>query len=118
MDYNKLAVDLLLGCSENCADCQYAGDSEFECTIAKLAATAITDLLSRAEAAEARAEKAENIASALCDDFTDFMTSGVHSAAPYCANMRPECVNAHGWCNGDNSVCRGFLPKAAGVKEE
>ena len=70
------------------------------------------------EAAETRAEKAEEIASDLCDDFTDFVTGGVHNAAPYCANMRPECVNAHGWCNGDNSVCRGFLPKAAGVKEE
>lgn len=65
-----------------------------------------------------RAEKAENIASDLCDDFTDFVTGGVHNAAPYCANCRPECVNQRGWCNGDNRVCRGFLPKAAGVKEE
>ena len=60
MDYKKLAADLLSGCEENCADCEYAGDSEFECTIAQLAATAITDLLARAEAAEARAEKAES----------------------------------------------------------
>ena len=82
------------------------------------AATAITDLLARAEAAEKRAEKAENIASDLCDDFTDFVTSGIHNAAPYCANCRPECVNSHGWCNGDNKVCRGFLPKAAAWKEE
>lgn len=59
MDYKKLAADLLSGCEENCADCEYAGDSEFECTIAQLAATAITDLLARAEAAEDRAEKAE-----------------------------------------------------------
>lgn len=59
MDYKKLAADLLSGCKENCADCKYAGDSEFECTIAQLSATAITDLLARAEAAEARAEKAE-----------------------------------------------------------
>ncbi len=65
-----------------------------------------------------RAEKASEIASNLCDDFTDFVTGGVHNAAPYCANQRPECVNAHGWCNGDNSVCRGFLPKAAGIKKE
>ena len=54
MDYKKLAADLLSGCEENCADCEYAGDSEFECTIAQLAATAITDLIARAEAAEAR----------------------------------------------------------------
>lgn len=82
------------------------------------AATAITELLARAEAAEERAEKAENIASDLCDDFTDFVTGGVHNAAPYCANCRPECVNQRGWCNGDNRVCRGFLPKAAGTREE
>lgn len=65
-----------------------------------------------------RAENAAEIASDLCDDFTDFVTGGVHNAAPYCANRRPECVNAHGWCNGDNRVCRGFLPKAAGIKKE
>lgn len=36
MDYKKLAADLLSGCEENCADCEYAGDSEFECTIHRL----------------------------------------------------------------------------------
>lgn len=98
-------------------------------------ATAITELLSRAEAAEARcetlekmvkeyqetiipgyrqrAETAEEIASDLCDDFTDFVTGGIHNAAPYCANLRPECVNAYGLCDGNNRVCRGFMPKAA-----
>lgn len=101
---------------------------------------AIANLLARAEAAEVRcetlekmvkeyqevlipgyrerAEKAENIASDLCDDFTDFVTGGVHNAAPYCVHCRPECVNQRGWCNGNNRVCRGFLPKAARVKEE
>lgn len=64
-----------------------------------------------------RAERAEETASDLCDDFTDFVTGGVHNAAPYCANRRPECVNAYGWCDGDNRVCRGFMPKAAGQKE-
>lgn len=118
MDYKKLAADLLSGCEENCANCEYAGDSEFECTIAQLAATAITDLLARAEAAEARAEKAETIASDLCEDFGDFVTGGIHNAAPYCANKRLECVDVRGWCNGDNKVCRGFLPKAAVWKEE
>lgn len=59
MDYKKLATDLLSACEENCADCKYAGDSEFECTIAELAATAITDLLVRAEAAEKRVEELE-----------------------------------------------------------
>ena len=110
------------------------------CEWMEKAESAIKELLARAEAAEARcetldklvkeyqetivpgyrarAENAENIASDLCDDFTDFVTGGVHNAAPYCANNRQECVNAHGWCNGDNSVCRGFLPKAAGIKKE
>lgn len=67
-----------------------------------------------------RKEKAEveEIASNLCDDFTDFVTGGVYNAAPYCANKRPECVNDRGWCNGDNRVCRGFLPKAARITED
>lgn len=64
-----------------------------------------------------RAERAEETASDLCDDFTDFVTGGVHNAAPYCANRRPKCVNAYGWCDGNNRVCRGFMPKAAGQKE-
>lgn len=67
-----------------------------------------------------RKEKAEveEIASNLCDDFTDFVTGGVYNAAPYCAKKRPECVNDRGWCNGDNCVCRGFLPKAARITED
>ena len=66
-----------------------------------------------------RAERAEETTTDLCDDFRDFVTGGVHNAAPYCDNRRPECVNAHGWCDGDNRVCRGFMPKAAvGRKEE
>ena len=77
----------------------------------KDAATAITYLL-------ARAEVAENIASDLCDDFTDFVTGGVPNAAPFCANRHSECVNTYGWCNGDDKVCRGFMPKAAVQKEE
>ena len=60
-----------------------------------------------------RAETAEAIASDLCDDFTDFVTGGVPNAAPYCANRRPECVNAYGFCDGNNRLCRGFMPKAA-----
>ena len=71
------------------------------------------DLLESAEAAEARAEKAEKIASDLCDDFTDFVTSGIHNAAQYCANRRPECVDGRGWCNVDMKTCLGFYPEAA-----
>lgn len=108
--------------SDLCKECADAGKS-------------IIELLARAEGAEERcetlekmvkeyqeviipgyrrqAEKAENIASDLCDDFTDFVTGGVHNAAPYCANRRPECVNAYGFCDGNNRLCRGFMPKAA-----
>lgn len=146
MDYKKLADDLLSYCHLNCADCEYAGENGLECTIARLSSTAITDLLARSEAAEQhckelekdrdeavhdrmmmeqrvgslveRVEKAEEIASDLCNDFTDFVTGGVHNVAPYCANRRPECVNAYGWCDGDNRVCRGFMPKAAAGKKE
>ena len=114
---------------EHLKECGTYGFKQEECAAA---ASAITDLLARAEAAEAaqetlqkameeykaQAEKAAEIASDLCDDFTDFVVGGVHNAAPYCANRRPECVNAYGWCNGDNSVCRGFLPKSAGIKKE
>lgn len=95
------------------------------------ATTSITDLLARAEAAEARerglqeaivfitrrAEKAEEIASDLCDDFTDFVTSGIHNASPYCANICPECVDGRGWCNMDRKACRGFYPEAARKEE-
>lgn len=45
MDYKKLSDDLLYGCQQNCADCEYAGDHEFECTITKLASSAIANLL-------------------------------------------------------------------------
>lgn len=48
MDYKKLADDLLSYCHLNCADCEYAGENEFECTIARLSSTAITELLARA----------------------------------------------------------------------
>ena len=161
MDYKEKATVLRVCSSrkgERCSHCPAFGQG-WNCmkNAMKDGANAITDLLARAEAAEARvrelettfriekcdsgpecvelgkvrkalavamevaetrAEKAEEIASELCDDFTDFVTGGVHNAAPYCANFRPECVNNRGWCNGDNKVCRGFLPKAAGIKKE
>lgn len=82
------------------------------------AETRIKKLTDALEREQRRAEKAENVASDLCEDFTDFVTGGIHNAAPYCYSCRPECVNAHGWCNGDNNVCRGFLPKAAVWEED
>lgn len=141
MDYKKLIKALkcdgygisqdMDGCSNR--RCKYR-DTDGACNIVSIcldASKAISDLLERAEAAEAkerglqeaiifitrRTEKAEKIASDLCDDFTDFVTSGIHNAAPYCANRRPECVDGWGWCNVDMKTCLGFYPEAA-KKEE
>lgn len=68
MDYKKLIKDLLTGCPENCANCDYSEHTEFNCTINKVAADAIlelyiknkvlnkknSDLQVRAESAEVR----------------------------------------------------------------
>lgn len=59
MDYKKLADDLLSYCHLNCADCEYAGENEFECTIARLSSTAITELLASAETSEERCKELE-----------------------------------------------------------
>lgn len=59
MDYKKLAEDLLSDCHMHCADCEYAGENEFECNIARLSSAAITELLARAEAAEERCKELE-----------------------------------------------------------
>lgn len=94
MDYKELAADLLSGCEENCANCEYAGDSEFECTIAQLAATAITDLLARAEAAETRAEKAERERDAAVADLR------LASDCRTCGNVSPWCIENPDKCKG------------------
>lgn len=59
MDYKKLADDLLSYCHLNCADCEYAGENGFECTIARLSSTAITELLASAETSEERCKELE-----------------------------------------------------------
>lgn len=118
MNYNDLIYTVKCCDIKDCDDCPSKGRTCcMERTMHELA-TALKEEESRADAAEDRAEKAENIASDLCDDFTDFVTGGIHNAAPYCENCRPECVNGRGWCNGDNKVCKGFMPKAAVWKEE
>lgn len=58
MDYKKLVDDLPSYCHLNCSACEYAGDA-LECTIKKLASTAITELLARAEAAKQRCKEME-----------------------------------------------------------
>lgn len=59
VDYKKLADDLLSYCHMHSADCEYAGENEFECTIARLSSRAITELLAREEAAEERCKELE-----------------------------------------------------------
>lgn len=129
MDYNVQAKSLILVAQ------YFEGTGIQETYVQKIykAAESITKLLARAEAAEAllkfwegrckeatlRAEKAERFASNLCDlcdDFTDYVTSGVPNAAPYCANQCQECVNGRGWCTW-GEACRGFYPKAAKRQE-
>ena len=90
MDYKKLTADLLSGCEENCGNCEYVGDSEFECTIAQLAATAITDLLARAEAAESRAEKAERERDAYKEMI--YKERPCAFCAGYTGGWNPECI--------------------------
>lgn len=60
MNYKKLAEDLLSECKESCADCEYAGDIEYECSIMQLAAKAIIELLDCVKTAEAQLKKIEN----------------------------------------------------------
>lgn len=61
MDYKRLVNDLLSECPKHCADCEYSEGVEFNCTIDRVAADAITELLDRAEASEARCETLENV---------------------------------------------------------
>lgn len=99
MDYKKLAADLLSGCEENCADCEYAGDSEFECTIAQLAVTAITDLLSRAEAAERE---------------RDLLLEAMKPNCLLCDSMHPDngnCTEVGGFCTAVPAAHCPLIPK-------
>lgn len=112
MDYKELAADLLSGCEENCADCEYAGDSEFECTIAKLAATAITDLLERSEEAEARAEKAERERDAAISDLTYIARTYPVDlcddlVCQYCKHYQNVNTGCPGWTENDCFEWRG-----------
>lgn len=49
MSYKKLVNDLLSECPKHCADCKYSKGVEFNCTIDKMAAEAITELFGKVE---------------------------------------------------------------------
>lgn len=91
------------------------------------AATVITYLLARAEAAEARAEKAERERDAAVNDISDIFTSidnirervGIYNAdadneiadlcAGYCLNAGPMCYKRGESCKCENFKWRGKL---------
>lgn len=95
MDYKKLAERLkcpqirecpINGKQPSCKKCQHK--------ISKDAATAITDLLARAEAAEARAEKAERERDAAVADLR------LVSDCRTCGNVSPWCIDNPDRCKG------------------
>lgn len=49
MSYKKLVNDLLSECPKYCAACKYSKGVEFNCTIDKMAAEAITELFGKVE---------------------------------------------------------------------
>ncbi len=121
MEYKKLADDLLSGCEENCANCEYAGDSEFECTIAQLASTAITDLLVENQALrnaankfKAQAEKAEKKLAAVGTIYALIADCPPETCREICANHDGVCAK-HAEA-GHYDHCKEF--KWIGVKEE
>ena len=108
IDYNELSADILSGCEQDCADCKYVGENAFECTITQLVAAAITDLLSRVEAAEARAEKAERERDAAVEELENYMVQDVIEGNEPC-----------GICEKASKIpCEVCDPKWSGLKEE
>ena len=91
MDVEKLIKDLRIACAGN------------QHNIMGVAATAITDLLARADAAEARAEKAERERDAAVADLK--LTSDCRV-----------CENLNSWCSENPDKCKGW--KWRGQKEE
>lgn len=56
-------------------------------------------------------DELREMADEIADDFINYVTGGVQNAAPYCANMRPECCERPSWCTGYSKSCKGFYPK-------
>lgn len=120
MEYNELVKALRCdgnnigqdsgGCTNK--KCRYR-DPDSACNIVSIcedAATAITDLLARAEAAEARAEKAERERDDAVSDLETIMVFG-DSGLDTC----DFCKNNQCYARSGNNPC---LPKWRGIKEE
>ena len=58
-----------------------------------------------------RADQAERIASELCDDFINYVITGVPNPAPYCANRCPKCVDGRAGATAISWFVVGFLQK-------
>lgn len=71
------------------------------------------DLMERAEKAEARAEKANEIAHSLCSDLIEIANRFNFEIAKYCGHYTKDCVIINGFCQKRNMACRGFIPKQA-----
>ncbi len=117
MDYKEL-VERLNEWNENliselCADDVLTCDDLCGCTgdcIVVQAATAITDLLARAEAAEGRAEKAERERDAAVSDLETVMAYGGGNL-----DTCQFCKNGQCYVRGGTKLC---LPKWRGKKED
>lgn len=117
MDYKAMAVAIKLCGStpkvDQCKkECPYWDDGDMSKCIPRMtedAATAITDLLARAEEAEARAEKAERERDAAVSDLETIMAYG--KSVDTCTF----CKNAQCYTRGGTKIC---FPKWRGQKEE
>ncbi len=90
---------------EHLKECGTYGFKQEECAAA---ATAITDLLARAEAAEARAEKAERERDTAVSDLETIMAYESLDTCQFCKNSQCHI-------RGGTKPC---LPKWRGIKEE
>lgn len=100
MDVEKLIKDLRIACAGN------------QHNIMGVAATAITDLLARAEAAEARAEKAERERDAAISDLTYIARTYPVDlcddlVCQYCKHYQNVNTGCPGWTENDCFEWRG-----------
>ena len=119
MDYEKLAVAIKLCGStpkvDQCPQCPYWASGDMNNCIPRVtadAATAITDLLARAEAAEARAEKAERERDAAISDLTYIARTYPVDlcddlVCQYCKHYQNVNTGCPGWTENDCFEWRG-----------
>ena len=119
MDYKKLAVAIKLCGStpkvDQCPQCPYWASGDMNNCIPRVtadAATAITDLLARTEAAETRAEKAEMERDAAISDLTYIARTYPVDlcddlVCQYCKHYQNVNTGCPGWTENDCFEWRG-----------